>query len=101
MRVEVLAWKLWTGRSVSSSSLNSGDGGSSGTVEPSDMNDKAVMLCEGKRACLLCVIGDDSGRPRLFFHETCRFVGTLLRLPVSVPVDGILCRSSGLILLFA
>lgn len=53
MRVEELRLKLWTGRSASSSSLISGDGGSSGMVEPSDMNDKEVMLVEGKRACLV------------------------------------------------
>ena len=62
MRVEALMVKLWTGRSASSSSLNSGDGGSSGIVEPSEMKDNCVMLFEGKRACFRWLIGDDSGR---------------------------------------
>ena len=39
MRVEEFRVKLWTGRSASSSSLNSGDGGSSGIVEPSEMKE--------------------------------------------------------------
>lgn len=53
IRVELpLTLKLWTGRSASSSSLNSGDGGSSGTVSVSEMNDNVETLLEGKRACL-------------------------------------------------
>ena len=43
IRVEVLMLKLCTGRSVSSSSLNSGDGGSSAMVEPSEMNDSCEV----------------------------------------------------------
>jgi hypothetical protein len=65
---EVLRLKLVTGRSASSSSLNSGDGGSSTMVEPSDINDKCEMLLDAKRACLVCLMGDDSGSPSLFFH---------------------------------
>ena len=62
MRVEVLMLKLCTGRSASSSSLNSGDGGSSGIVEPSEMKESCVRLVEGKRACFVWLIGEDSGR---------------------------------------
>ena len=54
--------KLWTGRSASSSSLNSGEGGSSGTVSVSEMKDSVETLLEEKRACLAWLIGDDSGR---------------------------------------
>lgn len=43
IRVEALMLKLATGMSASSSSLNSGDGGSSAIVEPSEMKDR----CEG------------------------------------------------------
>ena len=39
MRVEVLTLKLVTGRSASSSSLNSGDGGSSAMVSASEMKE--------------------------------------------------------------
>ena len=62
MRVEVCMLKLVTGKSVSSSSLNSGDGGSSGKVDPSEMKDSCEMLFEGKRACLAWLMGEDSGR---------------------------------------
>jgi hypothetical protein len=44
MRVDSLRVKLVTGMSASSSSLNSGDGGSSGIVEPSEMKESCVML---------------------------------------------------------
>lgn len=43
MRVEALMRKLVMGRSASSSSLNSGDGGSSAIVEPSEMKDSCDM----------------------------------------------------------
>lgn len=58
MRVLPLTLKLCTGRSASSSSLNSGDGGSSGIVEVSEMNERAETLFDMSRACL---IGDESG----------------------------------------
>lgn len=87
MRVEVLMLKLCTGRSASSSSLNSGEGGSSGFVEPSEMKESCVRLLEGKRACLVWLIGDDSGRLWLFFHEVCRADTTLLRRPAAAPED--------------
>lgn len=60
--------KLCTGRSASSSSLNSGDGGSSGTVVVSEMKERLWMLFEAKCACLVCLMGDDSGRSLSFFH---------------------------------
>lgn len=50
--VEALMLKEVTGRSVSSSSLCTGDGGLSGTVDVSEINESCVMCCEGKRACL-------------------------------------------------
>ena len=99
MRVEELRLKLWRGRSASSSSLISGDGGSSAIVEPSEMKDSEVMLCEGKRACLVWLMGDDSGRPRLFFQDTFLPVRALSLLLVIAPDECILCRSSGLTLL--
>lgn len=68
IRVVLLMLKLVMGRSASSSSLNSGDGGSSGMVEVSEMNDRCDGWEEGKRACLVCLIGEDSGKPSLFFH---------------------------------
>lgn len=45
MRVEALMLKLVMGRSVSSSSLNSGDGGSSAMVDPSEMKD-SCDICD-------------------------------------------------------
>lgn len=101
MRVEELRLKLWTGRSVSSSSLNSGDAGSSGIVDPSEMNERDVILFEGKRACLVGLMGEDSGRPRLFFQETARPACALPLRRVIAPDECILCRSRGLILLLA
>lgn len=62
IRVAGLRRKLCTGRSASSSSLNSGDGGSSGTVDASEMKERLWMLFDAKCACLVCLIGDDSGR---------------------------------------
>lgn len=72
IRVAGLRRKLCTGKSASSSSLTSGDGGSSGTVVVSEMNERLWMLSEGKWACLVCLIGDDSGRSWLFF-QVCWF----------------------------
>lgn len=99
MRVEALMVKLWTGRSASSSSLNSGDGGSSGIVEPSEMKERWVGLLEGKRACLAWLIGDDSGKLCFFFQETCRADATLVLRPVAGPEDGDFCRPDGRTLL--
>lgn len=88
MRVEELRLKLCTGRSASSSSLNSGDGGSSGIVDPSEINDSCVRLFEENRACLVWLIGDDSGRWLLFFHETCLPELVLFLLAVAAPEEG-------------
>ena len=83
MRVLALRLKLWTGRSASSSSLNSGDGGSSGMVEPpSEMKESWVRLLEGKRACLVWLMGEDSGKLWVDFHEYCR---ALFRRSVAPP----------------
>lgn len=73
MRVEALMLKLVMGRSVSSSSLNSGDGGSSAMVDPSEMKDSCdicdmLVVEDWRRACLVCLIGEDSGSPSRFFH---------------------------------
>ena len=54
--------KLCTGRSASSSSLSSGDGGSSAMVDPSETKDMVERLFELNLACLTCLMGDDSGR---------------------------------------
>lgn len=62
MRVEALMLKEWTGMSASSSSLWAGDGGLSGTVEPSEMKERCETLFDGKRACLAWLMGEDSGR---------------------------------------
>ena len=60
---EVWAAKEWTGRSASSSSDNSGEGGSSGTVEPSEMNDSFETCNEvPKLPCLVLSRGEDCGR---------------------------------------
>ena len=99
MRVEELSVKLVTGKSASSSSLNSGDGGSSGIVEPSEMKESWVRLCEGKRACLVWWMGDDSGNPCPLFHERRRADGTRCLRPVIGPEDGNFCKSDGRILL--
>lgn len=82
--------KLWTGRSASSSSLNSGDGGSSGIVVVSDMNERLCVLFEGNCACLVCLIGDDSGRS-WFFFQVCWFraENRFLR-PVAAPDEAYL-----------
>lgn len=99
MRVEALMLKLWTGRSASSSSLNSGDGGSSGIVEPSEMKESCVRLLEGKRACLAWLIGDDSGRLCSFFHEVWRADMVLFFRPCPAPEDSGFCMSVVLIFL--
>jgi hypothetical protein len=99
IRVEELSVKLVTGKSVSSSSLNSGDGGSSGIVDPSEMKESCVRLCEEKRACLVWWIGDDSGNPCPLFHDRCRADDTRCLRPVIGPDDGNFCRSDGRILL--
>lgn len=84
--------KLWTGRSASSSSLNSGDGGSSGTVVVSEMNDRLCVLAEGNCACLVCLIGDDSGRS-WFFFQVCWFRAENLFLrPVAAPDEAYIFR---------
>ena len=62
MRVLPFMLKLCTGMSASSSSLQSGDGGSSATVSASEMKDNACVLFDGKRACLAWLMGEDSGR---------------------------------------
>jgi len=85
MRVEVLMLKLVRGRSASSSSLWTGDGGLSGTVEPSEMKERCETLFEGKRACLAWFMGEDSGRLYDFFHEACLCAATLSRRVVAAP----------------
>lgn len=100
IRVEALRLKLVTGRSASSSSLNSGDGGSSAMVEPSEMKDRCEGWLEGKRACLVCLIGDDSGRACVFFQLTWRAPFARVRLPVTAPDGAKACTSEGLALLF-
>ena len=80
--VLALMLKLCIGRSASSSSLMSGDGSSSGIV---DVNDTLEMLLGLKRVCLLCFIGDDSGRLCDLF-QGCE--GILILLPVRGPDDG-------------
>jgi hypothetical protein len=99
IRVEELRVKLVTGMSASSSSLNSGDGGSSGIVEPSEMKESCVRLFEGKRACLVWWIGEDSGSPCPLFHDRCRADDTLFLRFVAAPADGNFCISAGRILL--
>ena len=85
--------KLWTGRSASSSSLNSGEGGSSGTVVVSEMNDRLCVLFEGNCACLVCLIGEDSGKSWFFFH-VCWFRAENLGLrPVAAPDEAYLFMS--------
>lgn len=74
-----------TGRSVSSSSLWIGDGGLSGTVEPSEMNERCEMVFEAKRACLAWLIGDDSGRLCWLFQDAVRDATRGLRLLVAGP----------------
>lgn len=88
------------GRSESSSSLLSGEGGSSAMVEPSDMKDRCEGWLEGKRACLTGLIGEDCARPSLFFHVSCRAIAPLVRRPVAAPEAAKACTSEGLILLF-
>ena len=77
--------KLCTGRSASSSSLNSGDGGSSGTVLASETNARLCVLLEGNCACLVRLIGDDSGKS-WFLFQVCwlRAENRFLR-PVAAP----------------
>ena len=100
MRVDELRVKLLTGMSASSSSLNSGDGASSGIVEPSEMKESCVMLCEGKRACLVWCIGDDSGSPWLPFQDPCRADDARFLRPVAAPDGANFWRSEGRILLW-
>jgi hypothetical protein len=77
--------KLCTGRSASSSSLNSGDGGSSGTVLASETNERLCVLFEGNCACLVRLIGDDSGKS-WFLFQVCWFRAENLFLrPVAAP----------------
>lgn len=99
MRAEALTLKLLMGRSASSSSLNSGEGGSSAIVDVSEMRDRCEMLLEGKRACFCDLIGEDSGRPSLFFHVACRAAAPLVRRPVAAPDTGSWCVSTFRILL--
>lgn len=77
--------KLCTGRSASSSSLNSGEGGSSGTVLASDTNDKLCVLVEGKCACLVRLIGDDSGKSWFLFHVCWLRAENRFLRPVAAP----------------
>jgi len=86
MRVEVVRLKEWSGRSVSSSSLCTGDGGLSGTVEPSEINESFDTWLVGKRACLAWLMGEDSGKLWVFFHEACLVVILVLR-PVAAADD--------------
>lgn len=79
--------KLCTGRSASSSSLNSGDGGSSGTVVVSEMKERLWMLFEAKCACLVCLMGDDSGRSLSFFHVCWFRAENLFLRPVAAPEE--------------
>jgi len=82
--------KLCTGRSASSSSLNSGDGGSSGTVVASETKERLCVLSEGNCACLMRLIGDDSGRS-WFLFQVCwlRAENRFLR-PVAAPDEAYL-----------
>jgi len=79
--------KLCTGRSASSSSLNSGDGGSSGTVVVSEMKERLCMLFVAKCACLVCLMGDDSGRSLSFFHVCWFRAENLFLRPVAAPEE--------------
>lgn len=79
--------KLCTGKSASSSSLNSGEGGSSGTVDVSEMNERLCMLLVGKCACLLCLMGEDSGRSLSFFHVAWLRAENLFLRPVAAPEE--------------
>lgn len=101
MRVLEFKVKLWTGKSASSSSLNSGEGGSSAMVEPSEIKESCVKLLEGKRACLVCVMGEDSGRPCCCFQETWRAetVRRFRLLTVAAPEGANFCMSDGRIFL--
>jgi len=85
MRVEALTLKLVTGRSASSSSLCAGEGGLSGMVEPSETKERCDTLFDGKRACLIGLIGDDCGRLWFFFHVDWRASATRSRLLIAVP----------------
>lgn len=73
------------GRSVSSSSLNSGEGGSSSSVK-----ERWETLWEGRRVCLVCLIGEDSARPEAFFQVGCLLAAVRVRLPVWAVVMGML-----------
>lgn len=92
-RVEALMLKLWIGKSASSSSLCTGDGGLSGTVDPSEMKERVETVLEANRACFVCAMGDDSGRLFCFFHA-CRVV-MRGRRPVVVPEEGNRAMSKG------
>lgn len=104
MRVEALMLKLVMGRSASSSSLDCGDGGSSLCTEPSVMKDswdtcERLVVVDWKRACLVCLIGEDSGSPSRFFHVSCRAAAPLVRRPVAAPDSACCCMLADLILL--
>lgn len=100
MRVEVLRLKEATGRSASSSSLCTGDGGLSGMVEVSEMKERWEMGWVGlwgaaaKRACLAWSMGEDSGRLWVFFHEAWRDE-TRVRRPVAAPDETVFCMPAG------
>lgn len=52
-----------------------------------------------KRACLVCLIGEDSGSPSRFFHVSCRAAAPRVRRPVAVPDSACCCMLADLILL--
>lgn len=82
--------KLCTGRSASSSSLNSGDGGSSGIVVVSETNERLCVLFEGNCACLMRLIGDDSGKSWFFFHVCWFRAENRFLRPVAAPDEAYL-----------
>jgi len=92
IRESELKRKLCVGKSASSSSLNSGDGGSSGTVVVSEMKERLWMLFVAKCACLVCLMGDDSGRSLSFFQFCWFRAENLFLRPVAAPEEANLLR---------
>jgi hypothetical protein len=84
--------KLCTGRSASSSSLNSGDGGSSGTVVASETKERLCVLSDGNCACLMRLIGDDSGKSWFLFQVCWLRAENLFLRPVAAPDEAYLFR---------